>query len=113
MERDMLGIDLVYLPEFKIKMKNFPLEKVFTPFEISQNKSLESLAGVFAAKEAFFKALGKKEDWLSVWIEKTPSASSGQGKPQLYSTLIKNNQKAEVSISHAGDYAVAILRIKD
>lgn len=108
MLENMLGIDLVYLPEFKIKMKNFPLEKVFLEGELSQNKTLESLAGVFAAKEAFFKALGKKEDWLSVWIEKTK-----EGKPQLKSLLIKNNQKTEVSISHAGDYAIAIVRIKD
>ena len=105
----MIGIDLVYLPEFEKKLKNISLEKVFLPFELSQNKTFESLAGIFAAKEAFFKAIGKKEDWFSVWIEKNPSAGSGQGKPELYSTLIKSNQRAEVSISHAGDYAIAIV----
>lgn len=103
----MLGIDIVYLPEFKTKMKNYPLEKVFSPFELSQNKSQESLAGIFAAKEAFFKAIGKKEDWLSVWIEKNKD-----GKPEIKSVLLKNNQKVEVSISHAGDYAVAIVNVK-
>lgn len=109
----MVGIDLVYLPEFEKKFKNLNLEKVFTPFELSQNKTQESLAGVFGAKEAFFKAIGKKEDWLSVWIEKNPTEGSGQGKPQLYSTLIEDNQKAQVSISHAGDYAIAIVMIND
>lgn len=104
----MLGIDIVYLPEFKMKMKNSPLEKVFLPFELSQNKTSESLAGVFAAKEAFFKATGKKQDWLSVWIEKNK-----EGKPQLKSLLIKNSQETEVSISHAGNYAIAIVMIKD
>lgn len=104
----MLGIDIAYLPEFEKKLKNLSLEKVFLSTELSQNKSMESLAGIFAAKEAFFKAIGKKEDWLTVWIEKTK-----EGKPQLYSTLIKNNQKAKVSVSHAGDYAVAIVMIKD
>lgn len=104
----MIGIDLVYLPEFEKKLKNISLEKIFLETELSQNKSLESLAGVFGAKEAFFKAIGKKEDWLSVWIEKTK-----EGKPQLYSTLIKNNKKAEVSISHAGDYTIAAVMIND
>src|SRR3989344_5654556 len=104
----MLGIDIVYLPEFEGKLKNLSLEKVFLSTELSQNKSKESLAGIFAAKEAFFKAIGRKEDWLSVWIEK-----SEKGKPQLYSTLINNNQNAEVSISHSGDYAIAVVMIKD
>ena len=104
----MLGVDIVYLPEFEGKLKNLSLEKVFLSTELSQNKSEESLAGIFAAKEAFFKAIGRKEDWLSVWIEKTK-----EGKPQLYSTFIKNSQKIEVSISHAGDYAIAIVMIKD
>ena len=133
----MLGIDLVYLPEFKIKLKSVQLGKIFLEIELAQNKSVESLAGIFAAKEAFFKAVGKKEDWLSIWIEKNPPSpkasadaasfaevasatkaekamadrSEGQGKPHLYSTLIKNNQKAEVSISHSGDYAVAVVII--
>ncbi|MBI4089727.1 MAG: 4'-phosphopantetheinyl transferase superfamily protein [Candidatus Levybacteria bacterium] len=104
----MLGIDLVYLPEFETKMKNFPLARIFLSDELSQNKTLESLAGVFAAKEAFFKAIGKKEGWLDVWIEKNKD-----GKPQLYSTLIKNNEKVEISISHAGDYAVAVVTINN
>ena len=109
----MLGVDLVYLPEFEKKLKTLDLSKAFLPHELSQNKSVESLAGIFAAKEAFFKAIGKKEDWFSVWIEKNPSAGSGQGKPELYSTLIKSNQRAEVSISHAGEYTIAIVMIND
>lgn len=104
----MVGIDLVYLPEFIIKMKNFPLEKIFLPLELSQNKTSESLAGIFAAKEAFFKAVGRKEDWLSVWIEKNKD-----GKPQLKTLLLSETQNVEVSISHAGDYAVAIVMIND
>lgn len=104
----MIGIDIVYLPEFKSKIKNLPLEKVFSSIELSENKSEESLAGIFAAKEAFFKAVGRKEDWLTVWIEKTK-----EGKPQLKTLLINNSQSLDVSISHAGDYAIAIVVIKD
>lgn len=104
----MLGIDIVYLPEFEKKIKNLSLEKVFLDIELSQNKTAESLAGIFAGKEAFFKAIGKKEDWLSVWIEKTR-----EGKPEIKSLLIKSNQGAEVSISHAGEYAIAAVVIEN
>lgn len=102
----MIGIDLVFLPEFEKKFKKISLEKVFLEQELSENKSKESLAGIFAAKEAFFKAIGKKEDWLSIWIEKDKD-----GKPEL-KTLI-TDKKIEVSISHAGEYAIAIVMIKD
>lgn len=104
----MIGIDIVYLPEFEKKLKDSPLEKVFSPFELSQNVTSKSLAGVFAAKEAFFKAVGKKEDWLSVWIEK-----NRKGKPELKSLFFNDDQKAEVSISHAGDYAIAVVVIEN
>jgi holo-[acyl-carrier protein] synthase len=100
----MLGVDIVYLPEFEKKLKNLSLDKVFLPSELSGNKSLESLAGIFAAKEAFFKAIGDKKDWLDVWIEKTE-----KGKPLLKSVLI--DRKIELSISHAGDYTIATVLI--
>jgi holo-[acyl-carrier protein] synthase len=99
----MLGVDIVYLPEFEKKLKNLSLEKVFLSSELSQNESSESLAGVFAAKEAFFKAVGDKKNWLDVWIEK-----SEKGKPFLKSVLLQK-QKVELSISHAGDYVIAVV----
>lgn len=98
----MIGIDLVFIPEFKKKFESIDLKTVFLDSEISENLHLESLAGIFAAKEAFFKALGRKENWLEVWIEKNK-----EGKPQLRSLLLQANAKAEVSISHSGDYAAA------
>ena len=104
----MLGIDLVYLSEFKIKLKSVQLGKIFLEIELAQNKSVESLAGIFAAKEAFFKATGRKGDWLSVWIEKNKN-----GKPQLKTLLFDNTQKIELSISHAGEYAIAIVMKND
>lgn len=102
----MVGIDIVHLPEFKKRFKNVSLEKVFLPIELSQNVETEGLAGVFAAKEAFFKALGKKENWLDVWIEKDRN-----GNPTLYSSLVKSYLNLEVSISHQGEYAIAVVLI--
>jgi holo-[acyl-carrier protein] synthase len=99
----MLGVDIVYLPEFEKKLKNISLEKVFLSDELTQNKSLESLAGIFAAKEAFFKAIGSKEDWLNVWVEK-----GEKGKPFIKSVLTKK-QNLQLSISHAKDYVIAVV----
>lgn len=96
------------ISEFKTRFEKGDLSKVFALEELSQNEKAESLAGVFAAKEAFFKAIGKKEDWLDVWIEKDKT-----GKPSLGTTLLEPSQKATVSISHAGDYAVAIVIIEE
>lgn len=102
-----IGIDLVELEEFK---KNFQspdaLEKVFLSSELAQNKKVESLAGIFASKEAFFKALGRKVGWLEVWVEKDPS-----GKPKLESAHLNAGQKTSISISHSGNYAVAAVVI--
>ena len=94
---------MVFLPEFEKRLRNLELEKIFLSHELVQNKSLESLAGVFAAKEAFFKAIGSKEDWLDVWVEKT-----AEGKPFLRSTLAQN-KNTELSISHSGDYVIAVV----
>ena len=84
------------------------MEKIFLPTELSQNTRMESLAGTFAVKEAFFKAIGRKENWLEVWIEKEKS-----GRPVLHSTLVNANQKVDISISRAGDYAVAAVLIEN
>jgi len=100
-----VGIDLVYIPEFKEKAGDASfLEKVFLDSELRQSDSPERLAGWFAAKEAFFKARGVKEDWLGVWIEHDPT-----GKPRLFTCLLSSHERCDVSIAHRGDYAVAVV----
>ena len=102
-----IGIDLVHIPEFQRRLEQSGgVEKVFTDEELAQNPRLESLAGIFAAKEAFMKAVGKKIDWREVWIEKHES-----GKPALVSLHLEAGRAGEVSISHAGLYAVAVVVI--
>jgi len=95
-----VGIDIVYIPRFKTLAAG-TLEHIFLPTEFKEAKP-EHLAGLMAAKEAFFKALGRKDDWQAVWVEYTPS-----GKPELRSSLLNPDQQVEVSISHDGDYAIA------
>jgi holo-[acyl-carrier protein] synthase len=100
-----IGLDLVAIAEAKNAFQN-SVEKVFLPIELEQNNRLESLAGIFAAKEAFFKALGRKVDWLEVWIEKDAS-----GKPVLHSNFLPQGEQAEVSITHAENMAAAVVVI--
>lgn len=102
-----IGIDLVYIKDFKQRLEQKEIvEKVFLKSELEIMPKLEDSAGIFAAKEAFMKALGKKIDWLDVWLEILPS-----GKPAIYSNHLSDGQKAEVSISHDGDYATAVVII--
>jgi holo-[acyl-carrier protein] synthase len=103
----LVGIDIVQISEFKNRLEQSGgLDKVFTSTELEQNKSQDSLAGIFAAKEAFFKALGTRPDWLDVWIEKDK-----EGKPLIKCELLKPEQKVNLSISHSGDYSVAVVVI--
>jgi phosphopantetheine--protein transferase-like protein len=102
-----IGIDLVYIKDFKQRLeKEGIIEKVFLKSELAIMSNLQKSAGIFAAKEAFMKAFGKKIDWLDVWIELLPS-----GKPTIHCNYLNKNQKAELSISHDGDYATAIVII--
>lgn len=104
---DGLGVDIVLISEFKDKI-SIPgvLGKVFNDSELQEFGSLNSKTGVFAAKEAFFKALGRKVDWLEVWLERLPS-----GQPILHSVHIAPGKKAHVSISHDGNFAMAVVAI--
>ena len=103
----LVGIDLVHIPEFINKIKNQnTLEKIFTSSELNQFTSPESRSGIFAAKEACMKALGKKLDWLEIWVEKEKS-----GKPTISYHLQPTTYNLSVSISHSGDYATAIVII--
>ena len=97
-----IGIDLIKIE----KLQNLDLSKIFTKAELEQNPRKESLAGIFAAKEAFFKAIGRKESWLDVWVEKSES-----GQPEMFSNLVENGSRINLSISHEDDLAVAIVII--
>jgi holo-[acyl-carrier protein] synthase len=104
------GIDIIEVQRVQTIAERNPrfLERIFTSREIDycmkKRNKYQHLAARFAAKEAFFKALGKRISWTAVELYNLSS-----GKPEL---KIKNKQKlhvdkAHVSISHLKDYAVA------
>lgn len=103
-----IGIDLVKISEVSKKILEDTVGKVFLPTELAQNTTKENLAGIFAAKEAFFKAIGKKVDWLDVWIEK-----DDQGQPKLFSNYLSSTQNSTMSITHQDDFAIAVVIIED
>ena len=102
-----VGIDLVQISRFEKKFqenKKYFEEKVFLPEELSDTR-FSHLAGIFAAKEAVIKAL---EIGIGRWKEIAVSHKDS-GKPFL-SKLPEEfkNLKSDLSISHDGDYAIAL-----
>jgi phosphopantetheine--protein transferase-like protein len=101
-----IGTDIVYIPKIKKQLENISfLEKIFHPSEL-KNLRPEHLAGILAAKEAFFKAINQKPKWLDIEViyEKT-----ARPKLRLSKELEKNIKNIDVSISHDKDYAAAFV----
>ena len=102
-----LGTDIVHIPRFeKIIRENRQHfeQNVFCPTEW-KDSSVEKLAGRFAAKEATLKALGIKAGrWQEICVK-----NSKDGKPFLVSFPMQKKWKHELSISHDGEYAIAVV----
>lgn len=95
-----IGTDIVKISRIENSLKKDSFKKaVFSESEIAYCKTAESFAGLFAAKEAYFKAVGtginKKLNTLEI-------LHNENGRP-----YIKNIENCDISISHDGDYAVA------
>ncbi len=105
----MIGIDIVDANRFlEIKKEDFlSWKKVFTESEwqycFGKPKPSRHLAGIFAAKEAIMKALGKN---LMKRYDCIEIVHNQYGKP-IADIKISNNRKAEVSISHDAGFVVA------
>lgn len=127
------GCDLVSLPHFGARLRRSGerlLTRLFSSAEVDLCKgNLASLAGFYAAKEAFAKALGtglwakNALRFTDLEIHKTErgapfyvcSSRLCELIPRLYFRLDQNAQQANnfqlsqasLSISHDGDYALA------
>lgn len=95
-----IGTDIIRISRIEKSLKNSRfIEYVFTQNEIEHCKNAQSFAGVFAAKEAYFKALGTG---INIRLNAIEISHNENGKP-----FIKGVEKSDVSISHDGDYAIA------
>lgn len=114
----MLGIDLENVSRFK-NWTDKQFERVFSKTEIEyankfQNK-LSHFCGFYCVKEALVKALDNKK----LKYNQLEVLHTNSGKPYLnlnkYLTNIlkkQNLSEIEISISHSGDYAIAVVELK-
>lgn len=113
------GIDIVQIARLESLVDGHEgrLERLFSPAEIAYCRrkgqgAVASYAGLYAAKEAFFKALGsgfRGGFWRDVEVGHTE-----EGAPYLILHGYYAEKAAEksanmpvLSISHDGDYAIA------
>ena len=104
------GIDIVHQQRFSDKIRQNPdiLARAFHPSEISLSAT-HSLAGMFAVKEAIFKALDKKEkDWLGIEIS---YRKSGKPEARIFNESEYGIKSLDISISHDHDYIVGMASI--
>ena len=107
----MIGIDIVDIGRITKAVERYGerfLDRVFTAHEISYAKGKrrigETLAGHFAAKEAFIKAVGKSLPWKDIEVHHE------EGKPFI---RFQGKRYDGVSISHERNYAVSVVNIPD
>ena len=107
----MIGIDIVDIARITRAAERYGdhfLEKVFPPNEIRYAKGKrrigETLAGHFAAKEAFIKAMGRGLPWKDIEVHHE------EGRPFI---RFQNKRYDNVSISHERTYAVSVVSMPD
>jgi len=102
------GVDLVEHQRISEQLNNRSFcARVFHPKELALG-DVKKLAGIFALKEAVFKALDISSDhWLDVEVRYSKS-----GKPSVVlspSVEPKGSFSVDCSVSHAGAYTVAVV----
>lgn len=107
----MLGVDLVKVERIEKLLEKFGdnfLKRIFIEEEIEyiqkKQKSKNTVAGMYASKEAVSKALGTgigEVGFKDIVIEHNPYPRARVGEKVF-----------ELSISHDGDYAIAVCMLK-
>ena len=108
------GIDIIKVDRFKELINNDSfMRKNFNPNEVKYiNNNITTAAGLFAAKEAFLKALKKGINNYSLKDIEIIHDNNKAPFFVFYNELKDLNiNNVSLSISHDGDYAVAIVSI--
>jgi len=107
-----IGIDILEVGRVQkaIEQNARFLNRVFTEKEIQYSQPKKSkfqhLAARFAAKEAFFKAIGKRIAWTDVEVVNEPS---GQPRLVIHAKEDFGFTRSHLSLSHLADHALAIV----
>jgi phosphopantetheine--protein transferase-like protein len=111
------GIDIVEAERFE-KMNTANLERMFTEreFEYIQHKNFapETIAGMFAAKEAFFKALGTGISPNNILFLEVLHGSYGEPYLKIAPQLVvehKNLSTAALYVSISNTKSVAVAAV--
>ncbi len=111
-----IGIDIITISRIENLIEKFGIEKLKFLNKDENYTSPATIAGVYASKEAFSKALGtgigKEFSFKDISILK-----SSKNKPyiKIHSPILKNKIiECDVSITHDGGFAISavILKIK-
>lgn len=95
-----IGTDIVEISRIEKSIGNEHfMNRVFTAKELEHCMCAENYAGIFAAKEAYFKAVGSG---IKLPLTEIEILHDENGKP-----YISGIENSDLSISHDGDYAVA------
>ena len=99
-----IGIDIVYMPRFE--NKETLAKRILSPSEYAiyekRSDKVKFISGRFAAKEAFLKAV--RGGFGQIAFSNISVLYDDLGVPYLE----YGNRRYDVSISHDGEYAVAI-----
>lgn len=118
-----IGIDLVYIPRIKSLIDRYQirfLNKIFTEEEIAyalkKKDPSQALAGAFAVKEAFYKALGGYSPFRFREISLLRCESTGKPYIRLSGSAEeafkkKGGKKIDLSLSHDFNYTIAIIQL--
>lgn len=114
-EKKMVGIDIIKTSRMQNMIEKFDqkaLKKFLHDDEISLIKNYKTAAGFWAVKEAVSKALGtgigQECSFFDIKIYKD---NKGAPKLSFSKKLVENFQliDANLSITHDGDYAIAVV----
>lgn len=113
-----IGTDIEKISRIEKVLAKTPkfAEKVFTALEReycdSKGRPAQHYAARFCAKEAFAKALSVPLSWQEVEV-----ANNSHGTPVLRITgetaKLLDKRGVRLSLSHAGDYAIAVVLVEE
>ena len=114
----LIGTDIEQISRFEQAMARTPrlAERLFTVAERAycegKARAAQHYAARFCAKEAFAKALGVPLSWQEVEVVR-----DGDGSPAIRArgeaAVALAGRTVRVSLSHAGDYAIAVVLVED
>lgn len=115
-----VGTDIIEIARIQKAMTRAHFgPRVFTPHELAYAESrgqqkMASLAGMYAAKESFFKALGtgfRGGSWQDIEIKRDHLGASFILCTGYFGDVVKKQgiQSIQLSISHCKEYATAVV----